>query len=157
MPSAEIFLAYHNTPPAKRLKFNPFSRPTVFSFVDPKGKLVITSPFDYEAAKHDFHRRLEAEFDFILVAEKIVAKYYWKTPKGFLFLRKILCKSPVFQEDETSLQIALAWDIPLSDLLKHEKILDIAVRKKYGLRIAIFLRIFLYCKLISRAKIYGTK
>lgn len=157
MPSAEIFLAYHNTPPAKRRKFNPFPRPTVFSFVDPKGKLVITCPFDYEVAKQDFYRRLEAEKDFILVAEKIVAKDYWRTPKEFLSLHEILCKFSFFQEDENLQQIALVWDIPLSDLLKHEKILDIAVRKKYGLRIAIFLRIFLYCKLISRAKIYGTK
>lgn len=153
MPSAEIFLAYYNTPPAKRLKFNPFPRPTVFSFVDPKGKLVITSPFDYEAAKHDFYRRLEAEKDFILVAEKICKEFSAKTPKDFYNLRQSIM---VFLAIDQEL-FAASYNIPLSDFLKHEKILDIAVRKKYGLRIAIFLRIFLYCKLISRAKIYGTK
>lgn len=157
MPSAEIFLAYHNTPSNKIKKFNPFPKPTAFSFVDAKGKLKVTSPFEYEAAKHDFYRRALAEFDFILVAERICTKYYWKTPKEFSDLHKTICKYPFIQEDGTSLQIALAWDIPLENLLKHEKILDISVRRKYGLRIAILLRIFLYCKLISRAKIYGTK
>lgn len=156
MPSAEIFLAYHSTSTAKRKKFNPFPRPTVFSFVAPKGKLVITSPYEYKAAKHDFYRRLEAEFEFILVAEKICNKFPAKTPKGFSHTRDTIIL-PLYQPDYMTTGIALAWDIPLSDLLKHEKILDISVRRKYGLRIAIFLRIFLYCKLISRAKIYGTK
>ena len=154
MPSAEIFLAYHNTPPTKRLKFNPFPRPTVFSFVDPKGKLVITCPFEYEVAKHDFYRRALAEKDFILVAEKMCARFPKTTPKHFHAFREELIGNPrtsgIFWESLNDHGV-------IDSLAKHEKILDIAVRKKYGLRIAIFLRIFLYCKLISRAKIYGTK
>lgn len=153
MPSAEIFLAYHNTPSNKIKKFNPFPKPTVFSFVAPKGKLIVTSPFEYEAAKHDFYRRALAEFDFISAAEKICREFPAKTPKDFDNLRQSIMVFLALDQEA----FAASYNIPISDLLKHEKILDISVRKKYGLRIAIFLRIFLYCKLISRAKIYGTK
>lgn len=153
MPTAAQYLAYFKTPDHLKPSYNFFTKPTAFSYLSAKGKLVITDNVRYLQARAALLTGILRQTELYTFAQQFLAQPDITLGAICQTINIYRYGKPRTEIPAEILQAKIACIPTGYDVYDRYKLyIPSSVRKKFGIVDSIFLRVLLYAKLELRTR-----
>lgn len=151
MPTAAQYLDYFKTPDSLKPSYNFFTKPTAFSYISAKGKLVITDNYRHRQARLSLLNGIQRQTELYTFAQQFLKHPGVTLPaicKTIAIYRTGKSKAEIPPEILCAKIACVPRGFPVYD--RYKLYIPSAVLRKFGIEDSIFLRVLLYAKLELR-------